>query len=345
MSKDINKIIDGQSKQYGQKKHLAKLKPIVKWVGGKGQLLNEIREKYPNGIGNTIKKYCEPFIGGGAVLFDILNNYELDDIYISDVNSELINTYLVVRDEVETLIDLLFYIQAEFIPMSTEQRSKYYYKKREEFNDLICNGNKGTNLKKAALFIFLNKTCFNGLYRVNKQGLFNVPIGNYKNPIICDEVNLRNISKSLQKATIVCGDYRDSYEFIDENTFVYFDPPYRPLTNTSSFTAYSKDAFNDEAQIKLLKYITQVNEKGAKFVISNSDPKNSNAEDNFFDELYAKYNIIRVKATRMINSISSQRGKINELLISNFYTRNIKKIRRINNGRSKYSRIHGHGII
>ena len=168
------------------------------------------------------------------------------------------------------------------------------------------------------MIIFLNKTCFNGLFRVNKKGLFNVPMGAYKNPLICDEINLRAVSEKLQKVTIVCGDYRKSAEFIDKNTFVYFDPPYRPITDTASFTAYTENLFNDEEQVELAHFVDDMHRKGAKIVVSNSDPKNSNTQDDFFDNIYSTHKIKRVEATRMINCNSEARGKIKELLISNF---------------------------
>ena len=166
--------------------------------------------------------------------------------------------------------------------------------------------------------IFLNKTCFNGLYRVNKKGLFNVPIGSYKNPLICDEDNLRAVSEKLQNVIIVCGDYKKAEEFIDEKTFVYFDPPYRPLTDTASFTAYTENLFNDNEQIELANFVDAMHARGAKIVVSNSDPKNSNTEDDFFDEIYKSHKIKRVGATRMINCNGEARGKITELLISNY---------------------------
>ncbi len=291
-------------------------KPFLKWVGGKGQLLKEINKYYPFGSG-VITKYAEPFVGGGAVLFDILNQYELKDVYISDINVELINTYLVVRDNANELIEMLSVLQKDYVPLNVEKRKKYYLNIRERFNALIINANE-SNVEKAALMIFLNKTCFNGLYRVNKKGHFNVPMGSYKNPLICDEVNLRAVSKKLQNVNIVCDDYRESASFIDEKTFVYIDPPYRPITNTSSFTAYTKGLFNDDDQIELANFIADMHKKGAKIVISNSDPKNSNKDDDFFDNIYSTYKITRVEANRMINSKSEGRGKINELLISNF---------------------------
>ena len=293
------------------------VKPFLKWAGGKGQLLNEIERYYPFAEAN-ITKYAEPFVGGGAVLFDILSKYDLREVYISDINVELINTYLIIRDDIDTLIKMLYVMQDEFVPLDTDSRRIYYNKKRERFNVLKVNGNESTNIEKAALMIFLNKTCFNGLFRVNKKGLFNVPMGSYKNPMICDERNLRAVSEKLQKVTIVCGDYRESADFIDENTFVYFDPPYRPITDTASFTAYTENLFNDEEQIELARFVDEMHKKGAKVVISNSDPKNSNTEDDFFDNIYSAHKIKRVEATRMINCNSEARGKIKELLISNF---------------------------
>ena len=180
------------------------------------------------------------------------------------------------------------------------------------------NGTLKTNIEKAALMIFLNKTCFNGLFRVNKKGLFNVPMGAYKNPLICDEENLRAVSKKLKSVTIVCGDYKESARFIDENTFVYFDPPYRPLTETAGFTSYSENPFEDAEQIELANFVTEMSDRGAKVLVSNSDPKNANEEDDFFDDIYSSHTIRRIEATRMINSNADARGKIRELLISNF---------------------------
>ena len=313
--KDAEKPVDGRSLRYMKK---VQLKPFIKWAGGKGQLINVIRNTYPRDLGKEINKYAEPFVGGGAVLFDILSNYELDSIYISDINPELINAYRIIRDDVEELISLLSVMQNEYVPIDTESRKQYYYKKRERYNDLKINGDEAINIEKAALFIFLNKTCFNGLYRVNRKGLFNVPMGAYKNPCICDTDNLRNISIALQKVTIVCGDYKESDKFIDQNTFVYFDPPYRPLTKTANFISYTENLFDDKAQIELAEYVKILDKKGAKVVVSNSDPKNSNTEDEFFDELYKEHRINRVQATRMINCNGESRGKISELLIANF---------------------------
>ena len=294
-----------------------KVKPFLKWAGGKGQLLAEIEQYYPFADAK-ITKYAEPFVGGGAVLFDILSRFDLEDVYISDINAELINTYCMIRDDIDGLISLLSTMQREFLPLDCEQRKAYYLKQRDRFNDLKCNGSERDHTEKAALMIFLNKTCFNGLYRVNRKGLFNVPMGAYKNPLICDAENLCAVSEKLRHVTIVCGDYRKSADFIDNKTFVYFDPPYRPLTDTANFTAYTETLFDDKEQIELAKFVDDMHGKGAKIVVSNSDPKNFNSTDEFFDCIYSSHKIKRVEATRMINCNSEARGKIKELLISNF---------------------------
>ena len=292
-------------------------KPFIKWVGGKGQLLSEINKLYPVELGKNINKYAEIFVGGGAVLFDILSKYKLDEVYISDKNLELINTYKSIRDDVGILIKSLKEMEEQYTSLNNENRKLYYYEKRREYNNLKINIEEN-NIEKAVLFIFLNKTCFNGLYRVNKKGEFNVPMGAYKKPKICDKENLKNVSLTLRNVKIVYADYRESEKFIDDKTFVYIDPPYRPLNITSSFTSYTENDFNDKEQIELAEYINVLNKKGAKIVISNSDPKNNDIDDNFFDKLYKNYNINRVKATRMLNSNASLRGAINELLITNY---------------------------
>lgn len=313
---NATKPIDARSTRYNSNDEKG-VKPFLKWAGGKGQLLKEIEKYYPFDNGK-ITKYAEPFVGGGAVLFDILSKYDLEEIYISDINAELINAYVMIKEHIDGLIDLLSIYQKEYVPLDTEQRKTYYMGKRNRFNGLKININEGENIEKAALMIFLNKTCFNGLYRVNKKGLFNVPMGAYKNPLICDEKNLCAVSGKLKNVKINCGDYKKSAKFIDENTFAYFDPPYRPLTTTSNFTAYTENSFNDSEQIELAEFVNCMNKKGAKVVVSNSDPTNIDDNDNFFDEIYNSLKIIRVYATRMINSKSTARGKISELIISNY---------------------------
>jgi DNA adenine methylase len=290
-------------------------KPFVKWAGGKGQLLNEIRKKYPAELGGCINKYAEPFIGGGAVLFDVLNNYAINEIYISDINRELIHTYVTIRDNVDGLIQILHHYEKIYLPSDDEERKNIFYEKRIHFNKLKKDGKRPIEL--AALFIFLNRTCFNGLYRVNSKGEFNVPQGSYKNPCICDADNLLAVSQKLQGVTIVCGDYKQANNFIDDKTFAYFDPPYRPLSSTASFTAYAQDGFCDNAQVELASFVDNMSEKGAYIVASNSDPKNIDEQDNFFDLLYAAHKISRIQASRAINSNGAKRGKVRELLIAN----------------------------
>lgn len=287
--------------------------PFVKWAGGKTQLLPEIRKHYPR----RIKKYCEPFVGGGAVLFDVLQKCHPEEVLINDVNSELINTYSQIKNNCNLLIEQLSELQQAYKSQSLEENKILFYEKRNRYNELKINRNDAENLEKSALFIFLNKTCFNGLYRVNKKGLFNVPFNNAKNPLICDEENLKTCSELLQNVQMKVGDYSNCKNFIDSETFVYLDPPYRPLTESSSFTSYSENHFSDNEQIELGNFITEISNKGAKVLASNSDPKNANAEDNFFDELYSNFSIERIRASRMINSNAKKRGAISELLISN----------------------------
>ncbi|WP_294429311.1 DNA adenine methylase [uncultured Treponema sp.] len=288
-------------------------KPFIKWVGGKSQLLDEIREKYPS----KIEKYCEPFVGGGAVLFDVLNTFQPEEILINDINKELINTYSQIKNNCEVLISQLSEIQSIYKNHSVEENKDFFYEKRNRYNELKVNGNDSENLEKAVLFVFLNKTCFNGLYRVNSKGLFNVPFNNAKNPLLCDEDNLRACSNLLQNVEMKVGDYKGCKDFIDSDTFVYIDPPYRPLTQTAAFTSYSETGFSDKEQIELGNFITEISNKGAMVLASNSDPKNANENDNFFDDLYSQFKIKRVSASRMINSNAKKRGVINELLISN----------------------------
>lgn len=287
--------------------------PFVKWAGGKTQLLPEIRKHYPQ----QIKKYCEPFVGGGAVLFDVHQKCHPEEVLINDVNTELINTYSQIKNNCNLLIERLSEIQNKYKSQTLEENKIFFYEKRNRYNELKINENYTENLEKAALFIFLNKTCFNGLYRVNKKGEFNVPFNNAKNPLICDEENLKACSELLQNVQMKAGDYSDCKNFIDSETFVYLDPPYRPLTQTSAFTSYNESGFSDLKQIELGKFISEISEKGSKIVASNSDPKNTNKEDNFFDDLYSNFEIERISASRMINSNAKKRGAISELLISN----------------------------
>lgn len=311
---NAEKPIDKRTIRY-EKENVITLKPFVKWVGGKSQLIDELEKMLSANEEKTFTKYCEPMVGGGALLFNVLSKYDFEELYISDINLELINAYNAIKNNVEKLITELKEMQLAFLPMDENGRKFYYYSIRDKFNTIKLTD--VTAINKAAYFIFLNKTCFNGLYRVNKKGQFNVPMGAYKNPTICDEENLLNISKVLKNVTIVCGDYSLAKDFIDQNTFVYLDPPYRPISETAAFTSYNSDTFDDSEQTRLAKFIDEINLKGSKIVLSNSDPKNVNKNDTFFDDLYKEYKIKRVSATRMINSKADNRGKINELLICN----------------------------
>lgn len=298
-----------------EKQRIVELKPFVKWAGGKGQLVDRLEKFLPQAGGKTLRKYAEPFVGGGALLFRVLSKYNFEQVYIGDTNAELINAYTVIKTDVENLIVKLMEMQTVFLSMNDDEQKNYYYSVRDRFNNASLNFK--TSLEKAAFFIFLNKTCFNGLYRVNRKGQFNVPMGAYKNPKICDENNLRNISKVLKNVTIVCGDYTLSKDFIDRDTFVYLDPPYRPISETSAFTSYNADVFDDAEQIRLAHFIDEINQTGSKIVLSNSDPQNVNPDDRFFENLYRAYNIDKVEAARMINSKANGRGKIHELIIYN----------------------------
>ncbi len=308
------KPIDKRTIRY-EKSKIIQIKPFVKWVGGKGQLIEQLERYIPTNGEKLLTKYAEPFVGGGALLFNILSKYNFESLYVSDTNAELINAYNVIKNKVDDLIMRLTEMQLAYIPMDENGRKYYYYKARDRFNNLQISAT--TSVEKATLFIFLNKTCFNGLYRVNKKGRFNVPMGAYKNPTICDETNLRNVSKALQNVTIVCADYTFSKEFIDQNTFVYLDPPYRPISATAGFTAYNADCFDDNEQMRLARFINEINTKGAKIMLSNSDPQNINPNDMFFEDLYRAYTINKVEAIRAINSKGDGRGKISELLICN----------------------------
>ena len=295
------------------------VRPFLKWAGGKSQLLAVIRASYPLGLGTTITRYAEPFVGGGAVLLDVLSRAHLQAVYISDTNRELINAYTVVRDSVHALIAMLSQLESEFLARDVDERRHYYYDRRREFNATAIGRSQRSDVRKAALLVFLNRTCFNGLYRVNRNNEFNVPMGQYKNPRICDAVNLTAAASLLGGVTIVCGDYHECERFVNENTFVYIDPPYRPLTKTASFTAYTQDSFDDNAQIELAGFVDLLaDRKHARVLVSNSDPRNSDPTDDFFDKLYARYTIRRVHAARMINSKVSGRGSVAELLISTY---------------------------
>lgn len=289
------------------------IKPFLKWAGGKTQLLSEISQKLPQKKeANFI--YLEPFLGSGAVLFWVLNTYpNVQRVFVNDLNKDLINSYKIVKFDVENLIQKLKIFQSEFHTLlTTEEKKIYFYEKRSLFNNRAS-----TAMEQAALLIFLNRTCFNGLYRVNKKNEFNVPMGSYKCPKICDEDNLRNVSKALENVSILCGDFKETAKFANEQAIFYLDPPYKPVSNTSNFNSYAAIDFNDVEQRRLKSFCDVLTQKGAKWILSNSDVKTADNKNDFFDELYTNYKIERVLAKRNINSKANRRGIVTELLISN----------------------------
>jgi len=292
-------------------------KPFLKWAGGKNQLLDEIERRLPNELrtGET-DAYVEPFVGGGAVFFYIAQKYEsIKHFYLFDINGDLVGCYNAVKHDVEFLITELKSLQRRFSALEESEQERFYLDIRKRFN---LEKFSDFGVKTAAKLIFLNKTCYNGLYRVNRNNEFNVPFGHYKNPTVCDVKNLLAASEVLQKTQILCVDFEDSDKYIDNKTFVYLDPPYRPISPTASFTSYSKDDFSEKDQVRLSKFCRRIDIKGAKFLLSNSDPQNENHRDRFFENQYKGFSIDRVKANRAINCKATGRGQINELLIINY---------------------------
>ena len=295
-----------------------KVRPFIKWAGGKTQLIGQINKYLPLELTDgKIERYIEPFVGGGAVLIDVLQKYDVKSAIAMDINADLINSYLVIRNNVEELIKELAIKEEKYKRLENDKRKEYYYEIRTEYNSYELE-DEVINIKRASEFIFLNKTCFNGLYRVNKNNKFNVPFNNAKNPLICDAENLRNLSKLIQNVNFICGDYQKINNFVDNKTFIYFDPPYRPLTGTSDFTSYTKDSFNDDDQRNLGRFYKEQSLKGAKVMLSNSNPKNVSLEDKFFEEIYDGFNLNEVMAHRNINSKGDGRKLISELLITNY---------------------------
>tara|TARA_B100000029_G_scaffold430411_1_gene441362 strand:+ start:4682 stop:5569 length:888 start_codon:yes stop_codon:yes gene_type:complete len=275
-------------------------KPFVKWAGGKTQLLNVLLEKIPQKV-NT---YYEPFVGGGAVFFSLISNpeFKIKNVVLNDFNCELIETYRIVRDELDDLINYLTPIATKYLAGNTEQRKIFFYKVRSSVPD--------GRVEKAARLLFLNKTCFNGLYRVNQKGEFNVPHGRYKNPKILDVELLTLASHALQNTELICGDFEDSYKKAKKGDFVYFDPPFFPLSSTSSFTSYTKGSFGRVEHLRLKWSIDRLRENNVAMMLSNSPHE-------WIVGLYegSKYTINRTPARRSINAKGGQRGAIDELIV------------------------------
>jgi DNA adenine methylase len=270
------------------------VQPVVKWAGGKRQLLNEIEKRIPK----KFSTYYEPFLGGGAVLFHLQPKKAI----VNDYNHDLINVYLTIKNNVDELIEDL---------KKHSNDKAYYYKVREM--DRTGELEKMTPVQKASRLIYLNKTCYNGLYRVNSLGQFNTPFGKYKNPNIVNEAVLRAVSKYLNDRDIIfkTGDFEDALKGIRKGAFVYFDPPYFPLSDSSSFTGYTLDGFGKEDQIRLKSVCDKLNAMGVKFLLSNSSAP-------FIEDLYKDYTMEKVGATRSINSVAENRGAIQEILVRNY---------------------------
>ena len=294
---DKNNLFDNAKEINKQKP-----KPFIKWVGGKRQLLKQFRDLGlypPEGFNPSTNSYFEPFVGGGAVFFDLLPK----KAFLSDMNNELVITYNVIKNDVESLIKSL----------KKHQNTKEYFLKIRA-KDL----SKLSDIEIASRFIYLNRTCFNGLYRVNSQGGFNVPFAGNKNPLICDEINLRKISKALKYVEIKKQDYKEVLKKAKKGDFVYFDPPYYPINKTSSFTSYTKEAFLEREQIELRDTFVELIKRGCFVMLSNSDTPFINR---IYSEIKIKGKLIRINkvyAGRAINSDASKRGKITEVLVTNY---------------------------
>lgn len=274
-------------------------KPFLKWVGGKGQLLNQLLPLFPQGHEGA---YFEPFFGGGAAFF------ALSPVVgqINDVNKALMSAYTNVRDNVEKVIEALRELENDYLSLGAEARQTFYYDRRTEYNQ-----EPHDTIRKTALLIFLNKTCFNGLYRENRKGEFNVPHGRYSNPTICDDSTLRATSGALRHVKINSSSFEEAVVDAKAGDFVYFDPPYHPLNPTSSFTSYSVDDFSEYDQQHLKEVVDSLTKRGVKVALSNSDSQ-------LINELYKDYRIEKVLASRSINSVASKRGKITEVLVLNY---------------------------
>jgi DNA adenine methylase len=291
-------------------------KPFLKWAGGKSQLIDDIKKVLPSEFKTQKFTYVEPFVGSGAILFWILENFpNVERAIINDVNADLTNAYKIIANNPNELVVILKELQNEYheLELSPEKKKQFYYCKRDLFN-----GRNSSETLHAALFIFLNRTCFNGLFRVNKSNLFNVPMGDYKKPLICDESNILAVNKVLQKVEILTGDYKETLQIVDKPALFYFDPPYKPLSKTSSFNTYAKDEFGDNEQIQLRDFCKTLDNLEHYWILSNSDVKGADSSDNFFDDLYEDFNINRVFARRSINANPEKRGKLTELLITNY---------------------------
>lgn len=309
-------------------------RPFIKWAGGKGQLLAQFEAFFPRALKRgEITRVIEPFVGSGAVFLHLAQHYPVREVFVNDTNVEITRTYLVLQHAADQLIDRLWRLQSRYLALEESARRAFYYDVRTRYNaqriapeltDELPAPETGQRIpdlwiERAGWTIFLNKTCFNGLFRVNRKGEFNVPFGRYARPTICDAQNLQAVARILQQATILSGDYSAVEKWVDDRTFIYFDPPYRPLSATATFTSYAPGGFGEADQIRLARFFRHLHQNtAALLMLSNSDPANIDPADNFFDTEYGGFNIARVEAGRMINAKHERRGKITELLITNY---------------------------
>ena len=294
-------------------------KPFLKWAGGKGQLLSQLYEHLPADLHKQAFTYIEPFVGGGAMLFYMLRKFpNINHAVINDINPHLVTAYRVIKDLPNELIHRLSALENDYDSLSDEEEKRdFFINVRTIFNDSPLD-----DVDRAKYLIFLNRTCFNGLYRVNAKGKFNVPFGRYINPMICNADTIKADSEllNLVDVTILNGDFeRTIDEMGDGLNFIYFDPPYRPLNATSRFNSYAKEDFNDDEQIRLRDFCVRINERpNVRWMLSNADCSAKNPEDTFFEDIYADFHIHRVFASRAINANPNKRGKLTELLIKNY---------------------------
>jgi len=294
-------------------------KPFLKWAGGKGQLLSQLEQHLPQDLKGQEFTYIEPFVGGGAMFFYMLQRFpNIKRAIINDVNSYLITAYQVIKNSPDDLIERLADLEEKYFSLVEEEEKKNFYLQARD----IFNNEKLDDIDRSKYLIFLNRTCFNGLYRVNAKGKFNVPFGRHLHPTICNAEVIKADSQVLNRVDvkILNDDFKSTQKYVSDGyNFFYFDPPYRPLNATSSFNSYSKDDFNDDEQIRLRDYCAFLNENpNVKWMLSNADCSAKNPDDTFFEKIYAGFSINRVYASRAINANPSKRGKLTELLIKNY---------------------------
>lgn len=298
------------------KKNHKVIRPFLKWAGGKTQLLQIIALSLPAELKKLSSfTYVEPFVGSGAVFLYMLREFpNIKKAVINDMNSELVSAWETIRDKPGALICHLKELTDLYHALGSEEaRKEMFLNIREQYNRKTSN-----KPAQSACLIFLNKTCYNGLYRVNRKNLFNVPFGKHKNPKIFDEENIYEISRLISHTEIMNGDFEETLVHTGKPAFFYFDPPYKPLSSTSVFNSYSSQNFDDKEQIRLKNFCDDLNRQEIQWLLSNSDVKDMSSGGDFFDNLYNEYHITRVNASRLINSNISSRGKISELLISNY---------------------------